>query len=547
MKKIFIAFLLLLTLAGTQSCKKNLEEVPYSSLSSTNVFTTEQGLKLATMGIYLTWVNTGWQGSSFAHGIFDPIRRFVLSEVGQQYATGGTSGTLLMEPYMSFSHSANLRSFPVDAIGVVWQRLYFTISSANNVIDNANKAVSGAAADVYIAEAKLNRAYAYFDLARNFGGVPLVKKSITSLGQKDEIFGARSSLEDTYNFIIEDLQFAEQKLPNAWLGADKEAGRATAGAAKALLGKVYLQMAGKPLNKITMYDKAMQKLMEVVNGPYGYGLEADFASVFSTKNKKNKEVILAFTYKLTSASPDANLSPFFLQQEGINTQSVYPLQTEFGLTYSYYQLFENGDKRRDFTARARFVYKQNDGAGGLFGDSIVYDPVRWLYINKRLNAPNPKWGNGSAYVYGLGYGKFSGDDLTPGAIPWGYNDDLIELRYADVLLMLAEALNESGKSSDAVTYLNMVRSRAGATPYSVTNQDDLRQKIRKERKLELMGEGTTVYDIRRWGTLKDEMAAMSPMQVQSHVIPAYNPKFELYPIPQQEIDLNPALTQNPGW
>lgn len=539
--KQILPFILLIGV-GVQSCKKNLVEIPYSSLSTSNVFTNEQGLKLATLGIYNSWVNTFWLGSSFAHGIFDPTCRFILAETGQQYATGGVYG--IIEPYISFSESGQETAFPGSAIEIVWQRLYFTISSANNVIDNATKAVSDTnIADIYISEAKFNRAYAYFNLARNFGGVPLVKNAVTSLAQTGDIFGARASLDSTYAFIIEDLLYAEQKLPNTWSGADKAAGRVTAGTAKALLGKVYLNMAGKPLNETAYYAKAAAKLTEVTTGPYGYGLLSDYKSIFSTKNKKNMEIVLAFTCNMTNTAPDASLAPYFLIQDGISSQP-YVLGGSFGLTYSYYQLFENNDVRRDFTTRANFVYHYSNGS---LGDSLVYDPVKWLYIDQSLGIPYPAWGNGSTRVYGVGYGKFSGDNLPQGAKPWGYSDDDIEIRYSDVLLSLAEALNETGLSSEALNYLNMVRQRAGASIYTLTGQDDLRQKIRKERKLELMGEGTTVYDIRRWGTLQAEMAAMSPMQVRSHVIPPYDPKLELYPIPQQEINLNPNLVQNPGW
>jgi len=116
-----------------------------------------------------------------------------------------------------------------------------------------------------------------------------------------------------------------------------------------------------------------------------------------------------------------------------------------------------------------------------------------------------------------------------------------------VLLCLAEALNETGQTAQAVPLLNRVRARANASEYSVGSQDEVRSEIRKERRLELTGEYTTVYDIRRWGTLKDEIAAMNPAQILNNALASYSAKLELYPIPQKELDANPNLKQNPGW
>lgn len=98
---------------------------------------------------------------------------------------------------------------------------------------------------------------------------------------------------------------------------------------------------------------------------------------------------------------------------------------------------------------------------------------------------------------GLAFGKLDRSARPPGSIPWGYSTDLIELRYADVLLCLAEAQNEIGNTSAAIQLVNLVRNRANASLYNVGSQDIVRNQIRKEHRLELSGEFTTVYDIRR--------------------------------------------------
>ena len=453
------------------------------------------------------------------------------SETGQQYATAGVNGSAqYIEPYTSFAQT------PTSYGSVVWQMLYKIISRANAVISNANKAVSDTnVANIYIAEAKFNRAYAYFNLVRDFGGVPLMKNEITSIAQSDAIFAPQSSIEETYAFIIEDLQFAEKTLPDIWDSQNE--GRITDGAAKALLGKVYLTMAGKPLEKPGYFQMAVDKLSEVTGAAneakYNYGLLNDFTSIFSTTNEYNKEIIFSYGFVATG-SITGNITPFLTALDGLWEPSG--TQPQWGMTYKYYQLFEPNDVRRDFTAVFRF---KADGAGAN-GDSVIYDPVTWHYINQRTGLPIFN----TTVRYGLGFGK-SGRDARPlGSSPWYYQDDVIEMRYADVLLMLAEASNEVGKVNDALILLNRVRQRANASQYTLT---DLRQKIRNERKLELMGEGTTVYDIRRWGTLQEEMNAMDPNQILNNALPPYSAKLELYPIPQSEMDANPNLVQNPGW
>ncbi len=529
--KIFSFFLFILAFVFFMgSCKKELKETPYSTLSPDNVFTSEDGLKKAVLGVYQSWTAMDFYGVYF---------RFVLAESGHRYATQGIYGAAFIDPYYRFAEK------PTDGVATtVWSRMFMTISRANAVIDNATKAVSDTAvANKYIAEAKFLRAYAYFNLVRNFGGVPLIRNEITSLQQSDLIYGANATIEDTYNFILEDMQYAEANLPDTWGQAD--AGRVAAGTAKAMLGKVYLTMAGKPLSKPDYFQKAVDKLQEVTGAAneakYGFGLENNFREVFSINNKHNKEIVLSFSYFLSSANSNASIYPFFIFPRGLVNGDE---QTNYGLTYDFYKLFEAKDARRDFTVVDRYVFAgsvASDGANP--GDSIIYDPVDKHYIVKNTNAI---FGNTSVKS-GLAYGKFDRVARPAGSVPWGYSTDLLELRFSDVLLCLAEALTETGKPAEALPLLNRVRTRSNATPAASAGVEEVRSAIRNERRLELTGEFTTVYDIRRWGTLPEEIAAMSPNQVQDNQIQSYSPKLELYPIPQTQLDANPNLKQNAGW
>ncbi len=141
-------------------------------------------------------------------------------------------GTGLVAPYYRYGHIAT-----DAAINTVWRRLFLSVARANTVIDNAGTAVRDPAiANIYVAEARFLRAYAYFDLVRLYGGVPIINREIKSLEDDDLIYAPRATIEDTYNFIIEDIKYAESTLPDKWEGAN--IGRISSGTAKAMLGKV---------------------------------------------------------------------------------------------------------------------------------------------------------------------------------------------------------------------------------------------------------------------------------------------------------------------
>ncbi len=530
MKSIHSIILILLIL--TISCKKGLEEKPYSSLPPSLVFTDESGLKKATLGVYQSWTHTDGDAS-------DAIQRFVLTESINRYVAPGMGGGIgLVGPYYRYGH------LPTEAaIATVWRRLFLTVARANTVINNASVAVQDDnITKTYIAEARFLRAYAYFHLVRLYGGVPLITREIKSLEDEDLIYSAKATIEQTYQFIIDDIQNAEANLPDKWEGTD--IGRVSAGTAKAMLGKVYLHMAGAPLNKTEYFELATSKLQEVVGttneAKYNFGLLEEFEDVFATVNERSKEIVLSFSFFVNSVNQNGSVYPFYLFPRGYTATAE---QTGYGLSYDLYELFEPIDKRRDATLIERYVYATSFQNDFDFGDSIIYDPVNKKYYNKRNNVI---WGN-AVSPNGMSYGKLAKDPRPAGMGVNSYSTDLIELRFSDVLLCLAEALIESAQSGDAIQYINRVRERADATPYGMLSEADARTAVRKERKLELVGEFTSVYDIRRWDILEEEMTAMPLSNILENIKAPYDPKFALYPIPQNQIDANPNLVQNQGW
>lgn len=525
-----IYFASLLVLLGFCSCKKQLKEVPFSTLSPSNVFVNEEGLKEATFGAYQSWT---------AYEFTAPYYRFILSEGASRYVTSGIFGAAYLDPYYSYGEAASDAQLLGD-----WNRMYQSIARANAVIGNAKKAVADSTiANQYIAEARFLRAYAYFQLVRNYGGVPIIDREITSLADQDLIYGAKATVEQVYNFILQDMQWAEAKLPATRSGSDL--GRITSACVKGVLGKVYMTMAGKPLSKAEYYQKAVDKLSEITGAAneatFKLGLITNFPDVYALTNERNMEILFSFGYFLSSSNPYASIWPFFTGPRGLLNGDE---QTNFGLTYDFYQLFESSDTRRDFTVVPRYAFVGTASDGAQPGDSIIYDPAQRNYIVKRTGGV---FGNSTIHC-GLAYGKYARVARPTGANPYGYACDLIELRFSDVLLLLAEGLVETGHPGDAVPLLNRVRLRSHASAYSgAVDASSVRAAVRLERRLELTGELTTVYDIRRWGTLQQEIAATSPSQIINGVVTPYAPKLEIYPTPQAQLDANPNLKQDGLW
>ncbi|MFT3702922.1 MAG: RagB/SusD family nutrient uptake outer membrane protein [Agriterribacter sp.] len=407
--KIFLVIAFGTMLFVAPSCKKSLEEEPYSSLSSANVYSSEDGLKKATFGIYDGYVLKPWLYQFFY---------YVLTETGHQYSTFGTSGAFYdVDLYYRFAEDPKS-----TAGGLAWTQMYTIISRCNSVIANANKAVSDeAVATKYVAEARLLRGYAYFNLVRLFGDVPIVLNEITSLSQKDDIFGARQPVETVYNTIMDDMKFGEANLPDKWTNTN-DIGRVTAGIAKALLGKVYITMAGKPLNKTEYFAQAADKLKEIVGdaneAKYGFGLLDNFADVFASANERNKELVLTFGMFYNSSNTQASIMPFFLLPFEQNISAC---------TYKLYQLYEATDDRRDVTLIPSIV-NANDGHQLEYrpADTSYYDVTAGkLYGAKRA---------------GIGFGKYQRTFRDAGAPPWGYNTDYTHMRFTDALLLLGRSV-----------------------------------------------------------------------------------------------------------
>lgn len=373
-----------------------------------------------------------------------------------------------------------------------WNNAYVMINRANDVIRNVEGGtIAQASRDNIVGNAKFLRALAYFDLVRSFGDVPLLIKPTEGT---DNLRPSRTPIKDVYTQIIEDLKFAEtnctteDKIPAA------SKGRVSSGAASALLAKVYLTRASSTAAVGTDYQDALTACNKVIAaGPTVYTLLPAFADVFNPDKKTaNKEEIFAVQFGLPpntgTITPRMHLPKAVAPFDG---NEAFYVENAFALSYV------TTDTRRAATIGA--VPSTNN-----FYYLKFTDPAR-----QGNNARN-NW---------------------------------VILRYADVLLMKSEALNQIN-SGDATKFdgINAVRSRAGLGPLSFTTtpgKEDFITALVDERGWEFAAEGQRRYDLLRLGRMKQQ-------QLKIHNI-TLDDKYLLMPIPETERTLNPNLTQNTGF
>lgn len=360
-----------------------------------------------------------------------------------------------------------------------------------------------------IGEAKFLRANYYFTLVQLFGDVPL---SLTPSKPGDDLFPVRVSKDKIYNeVIIPDLLDAIELLPRREDYSSKDLGRASKGAAAGILAKVYLTLG--------QYKECIE-MCNVVES-LGYVLNPDYSDCFGGEDKHKNTAESLFEiqyYGLTKADfwSDENQACWLSTYMGPRNSGW--VGGGYGWnqpTQEFVDQYEPGDLRKDKT----ILYE----GGPLFDGKPYKSTMSSTGYNVR---------------------KF----LVPLSISPDYNTNsasIIVLRYADVLLMKAEALNELGSTTDAEEPLYNVRKRAGLTDRSDVeglSQEQMREKIRHERRIELAFEGHQWFDMIRWDNGQYALNFL-------HSIGKVNAqkKHLLLPIPQKEIDSNPNLKQNPGY
>lgn len=531
---------LLMSFVLLTSCKDFLEEHPETQYSAQEIYNSAKTAQSALNGCYATLISYENYGYRF------------------YYTTSVHSG--LLSSTKSGIENSSLASMAAaindNNVEKMYIGQYATIKVANDIIYNLNlpsNTLDAGVRNQIIGEASYIRALSYFNLVRLFGRTSLIVNPVMSYQESQT---PRDSVNKIYKQIVLDLNNAWQDLPapNDANGLLK-AGRPHRYAAKALLAKVYITMATSEeltaSEKVGAFDSAYACAKVVYDDKF-YSLVPKYADLFDVTKKNSKESIFELqfaaitgTMRLTETTLPAAYE-FVPNSNGSNWGKVRPTLTSFDQIY--------GDPRRSVTF-ADSIYRTN--VNGVFSSLKCYPAIASTTFDKRNYLPFIK-----KYV----------DPTFSGAS----NCNLIVYRYAELLLTLAEAANELDKKDEAITYLNLVLTRArdkdgngviAATekyPLSVDatiSKDDLRAKIMLEYQKELLGEGGDWFNTHRRKEVLQELIVRHNTRIVSAPLPPATTlglyafpdvvstpdllkKILLFPFPVNEITRNDAIPQD---
>ena len=403
-------------------------------------------------------------------------------------------------------------SYDFEVNITIWRDHYHGIFRANQVIHYAKDVpMDPSLKERYIAEARFIRALLYFNLVTLYGNIPL----ITEVAEPG-MFPEQKSPEEIWQFLEQELNDIKDKLPITY--PPEEAGRATAGAATALLGKVYLQQR--------KWELAAEAFEEVINSPAGYDLLDDYSDNFDGDNENDKETIFEVQFtdnsRLYSGAHGNNI-PRMVGPCGVGFCDLQPTRWYFEEFFKERTVDGKIDPRLNAT-----IFWNNPEGMDVYGVPYV-----------------ERYGPNSDRLFWKKYTEYWRTDQ-----PWDSPINFKVIRFADVLLMYAEALNELGRTSEAYEPINRVRRRVNLPPLEEVapnlTQEEMRERIAHERILELGLEGTRWHFLQRHNMLSN--AYLPNLIEHDNEFRFFVPgKSELLPIPQSEVDLNPNVNQNPGW
>ncbi|MBM7419526.1 MULTISPECIES: RagB/SusD family nutrient uptake outer membrane protein [Chryseobacterium] len=474
MKKIFLTLSLLTLIV---SCDNDFVDIKdEGQVDVADFFTTQDDAMRATTAIYSflrSWENTGFPA------------QYVFGVTGDDVEKGSNPGDA------SFINAYDNFTFTVSDDGVrgYWIGQWQAVNRANQVITNVPKIEMDATLkNRLIAEAKMLRAYFYYNLVRIYGGVPIFDGL-----PSDKIYTKpRNSATEVYAFIVKDLTEAAAVLPQTYSTADK--GRVTKGGALGLLSKVYLYMKD--------YQKAYDTSNQVIS--MGYSLDPDFNHLFRPAGEFGTESVFEVNCDCAAGFGGSQ----YAEVQGVRNQFGWGFFTP---TTALENAFEPGDIRKELTIL-------REGETTLEGDLIKKgDPNAGNMWNQKVYVPS---------------------SLNNSACGYGSIQNLRILRFADILLINAEAANELGNSAAAILNINKVRNRANLGNTPATTQAALKAAIWQERRVELAMENDRFPDLVRTG---QAATVLGPK--------GFTPgKNELFPIPLDAINQSNGLfVQNPGY
>jgi hypothetical protein len=396
----------------------------------------------------------------------------------------------------------------------MWIHFYAMIGRSYQVIDRA-VLIEGENVKNIEAEAKFLVALSYYNLVAIYGeNIAYVDRI-----QEASDFPERAEEGELYGLMQTLLTEAIPELKLASEYSEADYGRVTKGAAQALLAKVYMQQQN--------FEDAEPLLKDIINSNE-YELLPAYADNFYENNGINKEAIFVINFLHDGPATESNRSvrhQGFSPREKLGTYGdVQPTQFVYESFLTELDIDGNPDPRLDVTLF-------HPGSTQLF----IGEPYSWWESRFRNSEIN------------TGYFKYSEQQFIENfATEFDGGTDFILIRYADVLLLYAEALNENGQMPEAYAYVDLVRQRANMEPLSIAkpslDKDSFLEQLKHERVVELSGEVTRFFDLKRWGMYNASNVERDP-NFETFV----NGRSDVQPIPQSELDLNKNLIQNPGY
>ncbi len=484
MKKIYISMFVLSAyfFTGCSNDYLDVDQTESISTSDLELFNNDAGAATFVTAIYSKFLD--WNMTSFSWIGLSSIASDDADKGSSPGDTGSDKDVMDALTYNASSPSTS-EIFAANYEGIN------RCNQALSIIPQLDKADPALRARL-LGEAKFLRAFMYFTLVKTYGGVPIIDHLPNPSSDEDRVMQlTRKSSEEVYAYIESDLNDAIAVLPNKSAYSAAEKGRASKGAAYALLAKVNL------------YQKNWQKVVDNCNLVTGYSIVPDYASMFRLAGENDAESI--FEIQGTGSTPAKGISGYSNTQGargaggwgwGFNTPSQ-----------SLVNAYEAGDVRKNATI--------------IFRGTTLYDGrvVPTTVENERYNYK----AYSSAYTDA-----------------WETDVNIKYLRYAEVVLMKAEALNELGQTSEAIPLLNQVRNRAGLGNTPAVSKADVRTAIWKERRVEMAFEHDRFFDLVRTGQ------AVAAFAVDGKTFVAG--KHELFPLPQAFITQAKGLSiQNPGY
>jgi starch-binding outer membrane protein, SusD/RagB family len=506
MKKIILNITTLLLLISCS--KKNLELTNPNGIITEIYWKTEADIQSALGATYGLLKNVdggfwGVRGVELSNGRGDDF--FIRNDVSYLYQLSTFTNT------PDNSAATN-----------VWNISYRAIFRANQVLENIDKVtLTDQARKAYIAEAKFLRGLNYFILAINFGDAPL-RNNVTKT--TEESFVVKSPEAEIWKQIIQDFTEAAADLPvsypTAWVG------RATRGAATGYLGKAYLYTKE--------WAKAESTLKQLTTTPFTYKLMTDYGENFLPTTENNAESVFEIQVSDVGgtnpwAGENAN------ESLGVTTAQEFAPSEVAG----WFEVSPTDKLFNEFQVEKTV---SNDFDPRMYATLIWNYPGATFY-EKPFSAFSLQFGYKSMFKKYQNY--WQKNELT-GAKGGSYTSSNNEraMRYADVLLMIAEALTMQQKPADAYPFVNAIRSRAKLSPLPAGySEAQMMAQIRHQRMLEFAREGIRFYDLKRWGLLQQEITNSDKVGRQFYVVN----KHDFFPVPQSELNANPKMEQNDRW